>query len=106
MQSFNLINLLSIVFSCSNDTTIKLWQLNKVYYQEYRQENENQAVSIQSLLTLNEDFDYVRAIDFSSYSKCLFSASDNGIVKKWDMNVGGIINEQHLPLEVRVHAYS
>jgi WD40 repeat protein len=45
------------------------------------------------MLTLNEDYDYVRAIDYSNFNNSLFSASDNGIVKKWDINIGGIISE-------------
>ena len=38
-----------------------------------------------SIKTLNDDFDYVRSIDYSTFSKNLFSAADNGIVRKWDI---------------------
>ena len=35
--------------------------------------------------TLNEDYDYVRAIAYADASNVLFSAADNGIVRRWDL---------------------
>ena len=43
---------------------------------------------MKSKLTLNEDYDYVRAIAYSAHGQVLFSTADNGIVRKWDLNVG------------------
>lgn len=85
--------------SCSNDTTIKIWQLKELY-EETSFGNERR--NIRSLLTLDEDYDYVRAIDYSQYTNYLFSAADNGIVRKWDINVGLIIGEQQMPIEVSI----
>lgn len=67
-----------IVFSCSNDTTIKLWSLSKTYN---TLKDDNEIRKINSISTLNDDIDYVRAIDFSSYNSSLYSACDNGIVR-------------------------
>jgi WD40 repeat protein len=50
---------------------------------------------------LNEEFDYVRAIDFSAHSNSLYSIADSGIVRHWDVNVGKVVADMKLPLEVR-----
>jgi len=44
-------------------------------------------------LTLNDDSDYVRAIDFSVFNSSLYSASDSGIVRQWDVNAGKLVSE-------------
>ena len=46
-----------IVFSCSNDTTIKLWSLDGI---------DKQQKNIGSKVNLNEDYDYVHAIAYSA----------------------------------------
>lgn len=48
--------------------------------------------SVRALSTLNEDFDYVRAIAYSPVKSMLYSAADNGIVRAWDINTG--VNKQ------------
>ena len=50
-----------LVFSCSNDTTIKLWSLKEVYDDPYNEMVKN----LRSTFTLDEDYDYVRCIDYS-----------------------------------------
>jgi len=40
---------------------------------------------IRSKHTLNDDYDYVRAIAYSPFAQLLFSAAENGIVRKWDL---------------------
>jgi WD40 repeat protein len=52
--------------------------------------------TLKSFHTLNEDYDYVRAIDYSSISNVLYSAADNGIIRQWDVNIGEIMNEYKL----------
>jgi WD40 repeat protein len=42
--------------------------------------------TVRALSTLNEDFDYVRAIAYSPVKSMLYSAADNGIVRAWDIN--------------------
>lgn len=50
--------------------------------------------------TLNEDYDYVRAIDYSNQNQALYSAADNGIVRMWDLNIGSLKSELELQAEV------
>lgn len=69
------------MFSCSNDTTIKLWST------EHAGQPQS-AVPVKSLLTLNDDYDYVRAIDYCQMKATLFSCADNGIVRQWDIVEG------------------
>lgn len=38
------------------------------------------------MATLNQDTDYVRAIDYSSQAGSLYSIADNGFVRLWDVN--------------------
>jgi WD40 repeat protein len=64
-----------IVISCSNDTTIKIWSLQGIDPQK------GQVQTVRALSTLNEDFDYVRAIAYSPVKSVLYSAADNGIVR-------------------------
>jgi len=68
------------VLSCSNDTTIKLWELGSLSLGTRKR--------IRSRLTLNDDYDYVRSIAYSSLGSVLFSAAENGIVRKWDIAIG------------------
>jgi WD40 repeat protein len=42
-------------------------------------------------MTLNDEFDYVRAMDYSSVGNVIYSVSDSGIARVWDVNVGKII---------------
>jgi WD40 repeat protein len=42
-------------------------------------------------MTLNEDTDYVRAIDFSEEQGTLFSISDNGFARLWDIEKAKLI---------------
>lgn len=61
-----------------------------------------------SIMTLNDDSDYVRAIDYSEYKHALYSACDNGIVRMWDINLGKIvtqINPHDTATEVRLAYY-
>jgi WD40 repeat protein len=71
--------------------------LQKAYDTDF---NNSEVLNIRPLLTLNEDYDYVRTIDYSNFNNTLFSAADNGIVRMWDINVGKVIAEQHLPIDV------
>lgn len=73
------------MFSCSNDTTIKIWNLSKCF-DDSGKENAP-AKSIKSLATLNEENDYIRAFAFSELRSTLYSIADNGIVKTWDVDV-------------------
>jgi len=66
------------VVSCSNDTTIKIWKLDNI------QKIKSLQV-IQPYTTLDDHNDYVRAIDYGRHGK-LFSASDDGEIKLWDLN--------------------
>lgn len=77
------------VFSCSNDTTIKLWSLAGIgeAYSSGKGRSED-AKTFRSRYTFNEDYDYVRGMAYSSYGNVLFSAADNGIVRKWDIQSG------------------
>jgi WD40 repeat protein len=75
------------VFSCSNDTTIKLWSTQGL------SEQEGPPKSVKSLLTLNDDYDYIRAIDFCQMKSTLFSAADNGIVRQWDIIEGKQVSQ-------------
>ncbi len=50
--------------------------------------------SLRSLATLNDDFDYVRSLAYSSYSQTLFSAADNGIVRQWDLGAEKTVGKQ------------
>jgi WD40 repeat protein len=56
--------------------------------------------TIKAFHTLNEESDYVRAIDYSYVSNTLFSATDNGIVRQWDVNAISLKAELALPIEV------
>jgi WD40 repeat protein len=42
---------------------------------------------------LNDDYDYVRAIDFSSHTNSLYSCCDNGDVRRWDIELGKIVTQ-------------
>lgn len=79
-----------VVFSCSNDTTIKLWSLKNVYEQGAE---DNFVNNLSSLVTLNDDSDYVRAIDYSANLNSLYSCCDNGTVRQWDVELGKIVSE-------------
>ena len=46
-----------------------------------------------STLTLNDNLDYVRAIEYNKETNSLFSISDNGFIKFWDINAAKMINE-------------
>jgi WD40 repeat protein len=56
-----------VVISCSNDSTIKVWSLNKfLNSQESGSEGDGGSVTrVRSVLTLDSDTDYVRGIDYS-----------------------------------------
>lgn len=80
-----------IVISCSNDTTVKLWSLAGLLDDGRTEEGEEKKThcetkKIGAVSTLNEDYDYVRGIAYSEASQTLYSAADNGIVRKWDLN--------------------
>lgn len=47
---------------------------------------------MKSIVTLNDEFDYVRAMDYSPVGNFLYSVSDSGIARVWDVNVGKIIS--------------
>lgn len=85
-----------LVFSCSNDTTIKIWSLSNLY----EDLSPSKVQTIKAFHTLNEESDYVRAIDYSYVSNTLFSATDNGIVRQWDVNAISLKAELELPIEV------
>jgi WD40 repeat protein len=89
-------NKLIIVFSCSNDTTIKLWDISKVYDKQF----SHDVLNMNSISTLNDDADYIRAIDFSSFNHSLYSCCDNGIVRQWDVNLETVIAEYGQTKEV------
>jgi hypothetical protein len=36
---------------------------------------------LRSVVTMNDDIDYIRAIDYSAYNNTLYSVCDNGIVR-------------------------
>ncbi len=89
------------MFSCSNDTTVKLWSLRSVYEQGV----EDRFVSnLSSLVTLNDDSDYVRAIDYSANLNTLYSCCDNGIVRQWDVDLAKIVSE-YTPKVLRLLIY-
>ena len=43
------------------------------------------------MVTLNDDSDYIRAIDYSSINNSLYSCCDNGIVRQWDVELAKIV---------------
>jgi len=66
------------VFSCSNDTTIKIWSLRKGFDNPLSIQKPKR---IRSIVTLNDDIDYIRAFDYSAYNNTLYSICDNGVVR-------------------------
>lgn len=62
-----------------------MWKLESELFKENGGRDQNTR-TVRSTLTLNDDFDYVKGIAYSSYGKVLFSTADNGIVRKWDLN--------------------
>ena len=87
-----------IVFSCSNDTTIKLWSVKGIYEQGVE---DDYVSKIGAMVTLNDDSDYIRAIDYSSFNNSLYSCCDNGIVRQWEVELAKIVT-QYSPGEVSV----
>lgn len=85
------------MFSCSNDTTIKFWKLENEFARDSGR--DQYAKSLRSALTLNDDQDYVKSIAYSSFGKVLFSAADNGLVRKWDLFQGKVESSKKLTLE-------
>lgn len=65
--------------SCSNDTTIKVWRLDGL-------DKYSQSKQVKPFSTLDDHTDYVRSIDFHPASGKLYSASDDGELKVWDLN--------------------
>ena len=63
-----------------------MWKLENEIVKEGGR--DQYAKTLRSAMTLNDDSDYVKGIAYSSFGKVLFSAADNGIVRKWDLNVG------------------
>lgn len=51
------------MFSCSNDTTIKIWGLADCFHDVNL--NDKQAPLFKSTATLNDENDYVRAFAYS-----------------------------------------
>ena len=43
-------------------------------------------------MTLNDDADYVRAMEYNEYKNTLYSVCDSGIVRLWDINLGKIVS--------------
>jgi WD40 repeat protein len=76
------------VFSCSNDTSIKIWSVKGLAPLSSYEVAATARKTVGSSLNLNEDYDYVRAIAYSGHSQVLFSAADNGIVRRWDLVAG------------------
>ena len=76
-----------LVFSCSNDTTIKIWNLTPVY------EQSDHALHVKPIATLHDDSDYVRAIAYSNHLNTLYSIADNGVIRLWDINCEKLISE-------------
>lgn len=66
------------LISCSNDTTIKIWKLDNLH------KIKSQQV-LKPFTTLDDHTDYVRAIDYGRSGR-LYSASDDGEIKLWDLN--------------------
>jgi len=44
-------------------------------------------------MTLNDESDYIRTIDYSPVGNVIYSVSDSGIARMWDVNVGKIVAE-------------
>ena len=74
----------SLVLSCSNDTTIKLWKVGidgfDEGYHSYSSWNklDSSIDKINSFFTIDSHNDYVRAMSYSRQSGRLFSVSDDG----------------------------
>jgi hypothetical protein len=57
-------------------------------------------MKLNSLVTYNDDYDYVRAIDYSLFSNSLYSCCDNGVVRRWDIELQKIVSQY--PDNVRI----
>lgn len=68
------------MFSCSNDTTIKVWSLK-----DAMESDSPNTERVKSIWTLNDDTDYVNQIDYSSHQGTLYSIAENGYVRQWDV---------------------
>lgn len=73
--------MIRLVISCSNDTTIKIWNMP-----DSPSENPLRS-STRPVETLTHNNDYVRSMTFSDYTGALYSASDDGYLKMFDLNV-------------------
>ena len=87
------------LLSCSNDTTIRVWRLksNEDYIKRnqylYEKKQGRQTYRQQSISVLHNHTDYVRTMDYSVNLGSLFSASDDGKIFLWDLNVAKIMQK-------------
>lgn len=86
-----------IVFSCSHDTTIKMWKLENEFLKDSGRDQHSKT--LRSMHTLNDDSDYVKSIAYSSFANVLFSTADNGVVRKWDLSQGKSESNRKVALE-------
>lgn len=76
------------MFSCSNDTTIKIWMLPDNYESndEIQKGKKDSFISLNSFYTIDCHLDYVRAMKYSKQKNRLFSISDDGKLIVNDLN--------------------
>jgi len=79
---------LYLVFSCSNDTTIKIWMLpdQHEYIDEGFKGKKDSFLRLNSFYTIDCHLDYVRAMKYSKQTNRLFSISDDGKLIVNDLN--------------------
>ena len=87
-----------IVFSCSNDTTIKVWSLKDVLLNA----DVGLTKRAQSMWNLNDDSDYVSQIDYSSRQGTLYSIADNGYVRQWDVQSQKILSSHRVSIDAHI----
>lgn len=58
----------------------------------------DKPVRVKSISTLSDDQDYVRALDYSKHLGALFTASDNGFIRMWDINQERLVSYLNEPI--------
>ena len=87
------------LLSCSNDTSLRVWQLkgNDKYIENNSmlrdRKSKRKTYRQGSISVLQNHTDYVRTMDYAYNMGRIFSASDDGKLFLWDLSVEKVIQK-------------